>query len=549
MIHRMNLAALFFMAVLLLTGCTNKEKTDFSKYITGYTSGVIKSSSSLSVYLGQPSDKGFQAGSTLPADLFRISPAIKGELILKDNHSIEFIPAERFKNGTTYKVTFNLGALCNVPKPYEKFNFEFDIVPLVTIFEPGVLISEPDHENELQYQGMLQSSDETDPTEMEQKLTATYNGQSVTPEWNHQGNRHYFAIRHLLKEKESKTLNLKFSKDIKATDGTEISIPGLNDFTVLNVKASDSEPPVIRIYMSENIDPNQDLKGLFSLEGASTLNYKISDNIIYLYPGNAIENSQPNLTIHAGIRSANGNTLHTEYIRSVRLSSTKPQVQLIGKGIIVPGNNQVLIPFSAIGLQAVDLEIIQVLDQNMNFFLQENSYDDRSELTRTARPVFMKKIDLKKDHPHIDLDKWNDFTIDLSDLVNLEKGSAKTFQSQQNIPFFPVPMKVPTRIMGIRTGTTRVPTTANIIIHPVSTGNSAKILVISPTTPVIGLQPAISSILHWELWPNKEPTISMSYAFPISVPLKRFRTATSVFTIIRIKRSIRQGPIKKDSRI
>ena len=84
MIHRMNLAALFFMAVLLLTGCTNKEKTDFSKYITGYTSGVIKSSSSLSVYLGQPSDKGFQAGSTLPADLFRISPAIKGELILKD---------------------------------------------------------------------------------------------------------------------------------------------------------------------------------------------------------------------------------------------------------------------------------------------------------------------------------------------------------------------------------------------------------------------------------------------------------------------------------
>ena len=90
MIHRMNLAALFFMAVLLLTGCTNKEKTDFSKYITGYTSGVIKSSSSLSVYLGQPSDKGFQAGSTLPADLFRISPAIKGELILKDNHSIEF---------------------------------------------------------------------------------------------------------------------------------------------------------------------------------------------------------------------------------------------------------------------------------------------------------------------------------------------------------------------------------------------------------------------------------------------------------------------------
>ena len=66
MIHRMNLAALFFYGCSIADRLYKQRKTDFSKYITGYTSGVIKSSSSLSVYLGQPSDKGFQAGSTLP---------------------------------------------------------------------------------------------------------------------------------------------------------------------------------------------------------------------------------------------------------------------------------------------------------------------------------------------------------------------------------------------------------------------------------------------------------------------------------------------------
>lgn len=58
----------------------------------------------------------------------------------------------------------------------------------------------------------------------------------------------------------------------------------------------------------------------------------------------------------------------------------------------------------------------------MNFFLQENTYDSRRELNRTGRPVFMTKIDLTQDHPGIDLNRWNDFTIDLSKLVKLEKG-------------------------------------------------------------------------------------------------------------------------------
>ena len=82
MIHRMNLAALFFMAVLLLTGCTNKEKTDFSKYITGYTSGVIKSSSSLSLYLGQPSDKGFQAGKFRQGKYGLVAGLLVGDFIV-----------------------------------------------------------------------------------------------------------------------------------------------------------------------------------------------------------------------------------------------------------------------------------------------------------------------------------------------------------------------------------------------------------------------------------------------------------------------------------
>lgn len=414
---------ILMILLLAMTGCDNKQQADFSKYISGYTGGVIKSSSSITIYLSQKPDKGFQPGSTLPADILKITPAIPGEIFLKDDNCVEFIPKEPFKNGETYKVEFKLGNICNVPDKYSEFKFQFEIIPLTVLFEPGELTAETDEEDALQYQGLLHSSDQMDANRIEQMLTVSYRDSSLIPEWEHNGNRHYFRLRHLTKAPKAATLTLNFTKEVKNNNSITLSVPGLNDFTVLHVQASDSEPVILSIYMSENVDADQDLRGLINLQGTTLSNFKIQKNVIQAYLPTSMEGGNAELKIFPGIRSASGNTLQTEYLTTLSLHSTKPEVRLIGKGVIVPDKNKVLIPFSAVGLKAVDLEIIQVLNQNMNFFLQENSYDDHSQLIRTARPIFMKKIDLTENHPHLEPGKWNDFTIDLSSLVKLEKGT------------------------------------------------------------------------------------------------------------------------------
>lgn len=419
---------IFVLFLLSFTGCGEKQQADFSKYISGYTSGVIKSSSSISIYLSQKIDQNFQVGSTLPAEILKISPAIKGETILKDNNSIEFIPAKPFKNGETYKVTFNLGALCKMPEEFKKFNFQFQIVPLSVVFEPGELITETDSENALQYQGLLHSSDQIETDKVEKMISAVYQDQELVPEWDHNGNHHHFRLRHLTKQNNSQKLTLKFTKEVSNNDQTEIRIPGKDDFTVLNVKVSDTDPVVVSIFMSEKPDPNQDLQGLITLNNFTLNNFKIRNNVIYAYTSPSNNEGTVELNVFPGIRSLSGNTLETEYITTLRLNSTKPEIQLIGKGVIVPDKNKVLIPFSTVGLKAVDLEIIQVFNQNMNFFFQQNSYDEKEELVRTARPIFRKKIDLTKDHPNIDLNKWNDFTINLTDFVKLDQGTVYRFR-------------------------------------------------------------------------------------------------------------------------
>lgn len=420
MIHRLSPCFTLICLILFLSGCSEKKQVDFSNYIIGYTSGIIKSSSSVQVCLNQKPGKGFQPGSTLPPEILKITPATKGELVLKENNCIEFIPAERFKNGTSYTARLNLEALNDVPSKYKIFKFEFKIIPLLTRLNAGDLIA-GQNDSLLSYQAILYSSDYIEPEILEKQVTASLDGTNLPLEWIHADNKHNLVIPNIRKKQNNQILTLSIKQNNK-TEKTDVEIPRLTELQVLNVKASDARPPVISIFMSEKLDPGQDLNGLVTVNQNSQINYKIQNNIISIYmPSNESAESL-DVRIQSGIKSANGHVLAEDYFRTVKVATAKPAVELIGKGVIVPDEQNVLVPFSAIALKAVDLMVIRIPNQNMNFFLQENSYDTRRELNRTGRPIFMTKIDLEQNHPGIDLNRWNDFTINLSKLVKLEKG-------------------------------------------------------------------------------------------------------------------------------
>lgn len=143
--------------------------------------------------------------------------------------------------------------------------------------------------------------------------------------------------------------------------------------------------------MSDNVDPDQNLEGLITIEGISDIRYKTEGNTIYLYYTLNKNLEYLDITIHEGIRGNDGKILTETQTYTISLPSTNPAVKFIGEGVITPANGKVLVPFSAVALKAVDVQIIKVFQQNMNFFLQQNSYNGTSSLMRTARPVFRQK--------------------------------------------------------------------------------------------------------------------------------------------------------------
>ena len=103
------------------------------------------------------------------------------------------------------------------------------------------------------------------------------------------------------------------------------------------------------------------------------------------------------------------------------MSHPKPQIRLIGKGTILPSTDGQILPFEAIGLKAIQVQIVKVHQDNIPQFLQVNKIGGREQTQRVGKIVTNKTI-LLEDKAE-DLTSWNRFTLDLTSLFDAEKGA------------------------------------------------------------------------------------------------------------------------------
>lgn len=117
------------LVILFLVGCQTREKqvqteVTFGKYVQAFTSGVISSESTISVYLNQPVPNTEIAGKKL----FNFSPEIKGETVFLNDRQIEFRPSEPLRSGTVYSAEFLLGEIMQTEAGMQKMPFQFSTI-------------------------------------------------------------------------------------------------------------------------------------------------------------------------------------------------------------------------------------------------------------------------------------------------------------------------------------------------------------------------------------------------------------------------------------
>lgn len=398
----------------------------FGEYISSYTGGVISSGSVLRIVMANEVVDSTALGETT-VKLFDFSPSMNGTTVWVDRRTLEFRPASRWISGKVYEVDFEISKLIEVSGDMKTFEYTFQVIP--QNFELSIENVRPYSKTELKRQkveGMILTADFAEDAAVEKCLTAQQSGKPLTINWSHagEGKQHHFVIEDVVRGEAA-------SKVILSAKGTElgveqsfdqdVEIPSLGDFKVTNVKVEQGGNQTIVLQFSDPLREKQNLSGLITLADAGSLDFEIRENEIRVFPPLRQTGSKV-LTISPGIRNVVDFRMSDGATFDVLFEQLLPAVRYVGEGNILPSTDGLVLPFEAVNLKAVDIQVVKIFETNVLQFLQVNEISEGYELQRVGRPLVNKKVSLENSGV-ADFSRWNRYTLDLADYIRTEPGA------------------------------------------------------------------------------------------------------------------------------
>lgn len=400
----------------------------FGEYISSYTAGVINSGSTIRILLASDAVDSSLVGVESSVKLFELSPSVRGKVVWLDNRTVEFRPDSRLTSGQVYEVKFFLSKLFDdIPSALETFEYSFQVIPLhYEITVENVKPYTPTDLKRQRIEGILHTSDFAESDAVEKMISAVQDGKGLKVSWSHtsEGRQHMFTVEEVVRSDKASTVDINVDGNplnLQHTDSRQIEIPALGDFKVTRVSVEQSATQHVVIQFSDPLNPRQNLAGLISIEGISNLDFEIRDNEIRVYPP-VRQTGSKQLTIESGIKNILDYRLKEGSRHDLVFELLNPAVRFTGKGTILPSSDGLVLPFEAVNLKYVDVEVIKIFENNVIQFLQVNNITGNSQLRRVGKPVLKKRISLENAGV-TDLGKWNRFTLDLATLINAEPGA------------------------------------------------------------------------------------------------------------------------------
>jgi uncharacterized protein YfaS (alpha-2-macroglobulin family) len=426
---------IIFGTLLIILGLTvifvfkkkkQKNPQAFAKYIESYTSGTISKKSFIKIHFASAVKNMVDLGKADERNLFEFSPNIKGKAYWLDAQTIEFRPDEQLKSDQAYEATLNLDQITPTDKGFEEFGFDFKIIkPGLSLMQSGLVSQNSTALTYMKLIGEINTSDSEEQASIEQTISVDFN-QKLKIKWQHEPDKNHsiFTIDSIKKADVDQTLFLKYNgKAINAnTKGEErIIVPAKTIFKVLDIKAVQGEDDYALLQCSEPINVAQDLNGLITLGDLQNLRFTIDGSQIKIYAPDELHGNYI-ATISAAITNIEGKNLASAKTATITFEDKLPSVTIAGSGTILPKSGKLVLPFDAINLNAVDVTVIKIYENNIPQFFQVNNYKEGMELRRVAKPVVQKTIRLDSDKG-INLHKKTRFTLDLDKLIRTEPGA------------------------------------------------------------------------------------------------------------------------------
>ena len=430
---KMRILHLLLVAVFIVTSCGKQVKTtnpaEFGEFITGYTSGVISKKDPVRIKLAAGNLK-FEIGKTIPGEVLKFDPPVKGTASFYAENLLVFKPVTDWPAGKSIKATLNLAKILDVPDKFSTFNFQFSIIkPSFSVY-PGNLVSMGENDKKMKkIEGKLVTADVIELKDVEKLLNAKSEGIEYPVKWEAAGgqNEFNFTIDSLPRKQKAYNVEISWSGrtlDIDLKGNYTYEIPSIFDFLYIGSNVSQGETQQIDILLSDPVDPSQDLNGLVYLKEGDPIRLVTDHNIIHLYPASRLQGSRT-LILENSIRNDVKASLKSRVEEVVQFEELKPAAEFVGQGVIMPDPKGLFLPIRTVSLRAVDVIIYKLYENNIPYYLQNNDFNDDNfyNFKQFGRPVYAKTLLLDEDKSR-DLHHWNNFSLDLSPLINQDPSAA-----------------------------------------------------------------------------------------------------------------------------
>lgn len=423
------LGIFFIVAAVLLIHHQRKNNVNpaFSRYIESYTSGIISRSGTIRIKLASDVQTSHAQNEPLPDGTFSFSPEIAGKAYWVDAQTIEFKPSSAMQPATGYEADFNLGKVMNVTNEMKHFVFDFQTIkPDFNIVFYGLQTATSTSLDKMKLTGVIHTADREDPAKVEKIISGL--PKDVFISWQHDNatGKHSFTIDNLsrpVKDSAQFTVNYDGSPiDVPNVNYSQtFNIPAIGVFKVLSVHAVQDEEDYIEVRFSNPVMIGQELNGLVAIKGVSDPAYSIDGSIVKVYAPDHWQ-GEYTVNVNEGIKDISHNSLTTPFIANVFFENRLPEVDIPGKGVILPDSGRLMLAFDAVNLKAVDVTVIKIYADNVPQFLQNNDLAGGQSLREVAKPVVEKTIRLDTDRT-ADLTKKTRFMLDLDHLMRTEPGA------------------------------------------------------------------------------------------------------------------------------
>ncbi len=444
---------LFVFAVLFVLAIPSCKKgitrakaipDSVKSYVYAYTTGVISKNSPIKIRFAGTAVNSEKVGSEA-GSILSFKPSISGTAIWEDDHTLRFEPKNAWDSGTSYVAEVALDKVFNnLPPDAESFEFDFLIKEQNLAVEVYGLAAEDMADYSKQnLVGVLTTNDAADEEAIQSLLSAKQKGKSLNVEWEHDAtaNRHYFTVAGVDRDDKTSEVEIAWNGNdigVEQKDKTSFTVPSKDEFVITSARVEDGDNQQIVLHFSDPLSNTQNLSGLLDITKTSpstdeygyyneppvtnNLNFVVEGNSIIIYPGQRLTGT---VTVEArpGIRNTNGKALDKPAQWQLNFEPSKPKVRLVGKGVILPNSdNGLVLPFEAINLEAVDVEIFKIYNNNIHQFLQTNDMDGTGDydLFRVGRVLKQVMVPLKGLNKNANQNAWSRYALDLSELFKAD---------------------------------------------------------------------------------------------------------------------------------